>query len=97
MKTLKIQKPIENRNVKSILNIFDLKTGKYETVAVIDALAEAPNWEKDGKQLVYNSQGRLYRFNIETKISTQIDSQYCNHCKCRYLDIFLHFSCALES
>ena len=40
MKTLKIQKPIENRNVKSILNIFDLKTGKYETVAVIDALAE---------------------------------------------------------
>lgn len=80
MKTLKIQKPIENRNVKSILNIFDLKTGKYETVAVIDALAEAPNWEKDGKHLVYNSLGRLFRFDIDAKKSTQIDSQYCNHC-----------------
>jgi Tol biopolymer transport system component len=80
MKTLKNQKPIENRNVKSILNIFDLKTGKYETVAVIDALAEAPNWEKDGKHLVYNSLGRLFRFDIDAKTSTQIDSQYCNHC-----------------
>ncbi|MEE1063958.1 MAG: transporter [Paludibacteraceae bacterium] len=80
MKTLKIQKPIENRNVKSILNIFDLKTGEYETVAIIDALAEAPNWENNGKHLVYNSLGRLYRFNIETKVSSMIDSQYCRHC-----------------
>ncbi len=80
MKTLKTQKPIENRNVKSILNIFDLKTGTYEAVAVIDALAEAPNWESNGKNLVYNSLGRLYHFNIESRISTMIDSQYCNHC-----------------
>ena len=80
MKTLKIQKTIENRNVKSILNIFDLKTRSYETVTIIDALAEAPNWENDGKHLVYNSLGRLYRFDIETKVSSMIDSQYCNHC-----------------
>lgn len=63
MKTLKTQKPIENRNVKSLLNIFDLTTGTYETIAIIDALAEAPNWENNGKYLVYNSLGRLYRFN----------------------------------
>ena len=80
MRTLKEQKPIENRNVKSILNIFNLKTKTYETVAIIDALAEAPNWERDGIHLVYNSLGRLYRFNIETKVSTMIDSHYCNHC-----------------
>lgn len=35
---------------------------------------EAPNWTRDGKALIYNSEGRLYRFDLTTKTSVVIDT-----------------------
>ena len=49
----------------SELAIFDLKTGTAQTVLQTDCLIEAPNWTPDGKVLIVNSDGRLYRVNLD--------------------------------
>jgi Tol biopolymer transport system component len=35
---------------------------------------QAPNWTRDGKALVYNAGGRLYRFDLATKTPAAIDT-----------------------
>jgi Tol biopolymer transport system component len=35
---------------------------------------QAPNWTRDGKSLIYNADGKLYRFDLGTKTPTLIDT-----------------------
>ena len=35
---------------------------------------QAPNWTRDGKSLIYNGSGRLYRFDLATNTPTVIDT-----------------------
>lgn len=71
---------IEKRNVVSILEVVEVETGKRTIVQEFDVLIEAPNWLKDGKHLIYNSEGKIYKYNMDTSISTVIDSGICVHC-----------------
>jgi Tol biopolymer transport system component len=80
MNTLKEPQKMDNRNVVSILETVDIATGERETLARFDDLIEAPNWAIDGKTLIYNSRGRVYAFDIETKKSAVIESGYVDHC-----------------
>lgn len=45
----------------SLLEIFDITNGNRSVVATFDYLIEAPNWTPDGKYLVFNSGGHLYK------------------------------------
>ncbi|MCJ1688349.1 biopolymer transporter Tol [Rathayibacter sp. VKM Ac-2927] len=45
----------------SQLIIADLENGAEEVVLEIDRMIESPNWTPDGRWLVVNGQGRLYR------------------------------------
>jgi TolB protein len=58
----------------SRLEILDVSSGHRQIVYSRDDVFEAPNWTRDGKALIFNSQGRLYRFDLETKIPTPIDT-----------------------
>ena len=58
--------PWDRSRDQSVLQVYHLETGEIETVAEFDTLIEAPNWSKDGKYLVYNSAGRVFRFDLET-------------------------------
>jgi Tol biopolymer transport system component len=49
----------------SELAIFDLKTGTAQTVLQTARLIEAPNWTPDGKALIVNGDGRLYRVSLD--------------------------------
>lgn len=49
----------------SILQILDTKTGRTVTVKEFPYTIEAPNWTSDGKWLIYNSCGRIYRISPE--------------------------------
>lgn len=71
---------MDGRNVNSILETVDVATGEREVLARFDYLIEAPNWAKDGKTLFYNSRGKIYAFNLETRESAVIDSDYVDHC-----------------
>jgi Tol biopolymer transport system component len=51
--------------LRSELAIFDLKTGTVHSVMQTDRLIEAPNWTPDGKALIVNGDGLLYRVSLE--------------------------------
>ena len=65
---------------ESILEIYDIETGEREIVKEFDYLIEAPNWSPDGKSLVYNSNGRIHVFDLETKESREVDTGFVNGC-----------------
>jgi TolB protein len=53
--------------VRSNLSVYDLETKSVHVVYSADKLWEAPNWSPDGKFLMANSGGMLYRFVLDAK------------------------------
>lgn len=49
--------------LRSHLEVLDLKTRQSRRIHVEDGLLEAPNWSRDGKYLLVNARGRLFRIN----------------------------------
>ena len=45
----------------SCLEVFDLGSGTHTVIREFPFLIEAPNWSPDGKWLLVNKEGRLYR------------------------------------
>jgi Tol biopolymer transport system component len=62
--------------IGSNLEILDVGSGKRETVYRVPDSMQAPNWTPDGKALIYNRNGRLYRFDLYKKDPTVIDSGF---------------------
>lgn len=53
------------RKLKSHVSIFDLKTRRVSELFAADGVWEAPNWSPDGKSLLVNSGGKLYRVGLD--------------------------------
>jgi Tol biopolymer transport system component len=53
--------PRTQQKITAILEIMDVTTGKRTVVREFPFSIEAPNWTPDGKWLVYNSGGKLYK------------------------------------
>src|SRR5579859_163893 len=51
--------------LKSHVSIFDLNSRKVTELFAADGVWEAPNWSPDGKSLLINSEGKLYRVALE--------------------------------
>lgn len=49
---------------KSVLQVFDIASGKITTLKKFDCVIEAPNWSADGKYITYNSNGRIYKMDL---------------------------------
>jgi TolB protein len=58
----------------SRLELLDVASGHRQIIYSVDRVIEAPNWTRDGKALIYNSDGRLYRFDLETRTPSPIDT-----------------------
>lgn len=65
---------------KSFLEVYDIETGESRLLKKFDCVIEAPNWSADGKFLTYNSEGRIYRYEIETGAITEVPSYFVNNC-----------------
>lgn len=65
---------------QSVLEIYDVETGTRTVVAEMDYCIEAPNWTPDGKALIYNSNGCMFRIDLETKEITRIDTGFVTDC-----------------
>ena len=48
----------------SRLEILDTETGARKVIYSTTGHVEAPNWSRDGKYLIYNSGGKLYKFDL---------------------------------
>jgi Tol biopolymer transport system component len=64
----------------SALQSYNIETGERTLLKEFDYHLEAPNWTPDGKALVYNSKGQIYRFDLTTKESTHIPTGQCTGC-----------------
>ena len=51
----------QQQKIISMLEILDVTTGERSVVKEFPYLIEAPNWTPDGKWLVYNSGGKIYK------------------------------------
>lgn len=50
--------------IGSNLELLDIASGEREIIYQSTGIFEAPNWTLDGKALIYNSSGLLYRFDL---------------------------------
>lgn len=62
--------------VKSSLEIFNIETDVRTVLWEANDHFEAPNWSPDGKFMIYNSHGSLYKIDISTKKISQINTGF---------------------
>ncbi|UOB16429.1 TolB family protein [Abyssalbus ytuae] len=71
-KNVRIIKPVNpdfqpySDYIGSHLEIMNVTTGDRKILMSSDHSIQAPNWTPDGKTLIYNSNGLLYQYNLET-------------------------------
>jgi Tol biopolymer transport system component len=58
----------------SDIQILDLATQNSRIIYQSPVSLQAANWMKDGKHLLYNSDGLLYTFNLKTNTPTQLNT-----------------------
>lgn len=58
----------------SRLEIMDVKTGLRKVIFATQGHIEAPNWSADGKFLIYNSGGLLYKFPLVSRVPERINT-----------------------
>ncbi|MDR0563160.1 MAG: transporter [Spirochaetaceae bacterium] len=80
MQVLQTPRKQEDRGVFSILEIINIRTGKRTALREFDDTVEAPNWTKDGKHLIYNRNGRIYRYELATGTIAEIYSGVATAC-----------------
>jgi Tol biopolymer transport system component len=62
--------------IGSNLEILDVESGSRKIIYRAPDSIQAPNWTPDGKALIYNSGGRLYRFDLAKKTPVVIDTGF---------------------
>jgi len=64
--------------IGSLLEIMDVESGKRQILGGDPGSWQAPNWTPDGKSLVYNSEGLLYRRELESGITEVLNTGFAN-------------------
>lgn len=62
--------------IGSNLEILEVETGNRKILFRSPDSLQAPNWTPDGRALIYNSKGRLYRFELAQKTSVTLDTGF---------------------
>ncbi|MES2796111.1 MAG: biopolymer transporter TolR [Bacteroidota bacterium] len=60
--------------IGSNLEIMDVKTGVRKILHNAPNSLQAPNWSKDGKFLLYNSEGKMYKYDIAAGQISQLNT-----------------------
>jgi len=62
--------------IGSNLEIMDIENGDRKIIYRSSESLQAPNWSPDGRALIYNSKGRLYRFDLASNTPEVIDTDF---------------------
>jgi Tol biopolymer transport system component len=68
------------RDSYSTLETLDVFSGERKTLKEFDYVIEAPNWTRDGRFLVYNSRGRIYKYELASGQITELASGFAIDC-----------------
>lgn len=71
---------IAQRDSFSILETVDVFTGERKILKEFDHVIEAPNWTKDGKYLVFNSNGRMFTYEMSSGAVKEINTGFAIDC-----------------
>jgi TolB protein len=75
-----LRKFMAERDTFSTLETVDAHSGERHILKEFDYVIEAPNWTRDGKYLVYNSQGRMYTYELANGEIKEIDTGFAIDC-----------------
>ena len=62
--------------IGSNMEMIVVENGKRMVLFDENRSLQAPNWTRDGKALIYNSEGKLYHFDLEKKLSEVINTGF---------------------
>lgn len=65
--------------IGSNLELLDVATQKRRIIYQNPGSIQAPNWNKDGKTLIYNSDGHLYQFDLATNVPQALNTGDAKH------------------
>ena len=65
--------------IGSHIEILDLESGKRRIVFSSPKSLQAPNWSPEGKSLYYNSEGKIYKLNLATNTSVEINTGFAQN------------------
>ena len=71
---------LAQRDTFSILETVDVFSGERKVLKEFDHVIEAPNWTKDGKYLVFNSNGRMFTYEMATGEVKEINTAFAIDC-----------------
>jgi TolB protein len=60
--------------IGSQLEIMNIKTGNRKVIYTVPNSIQAPNWTRDGKSLLYNSEGKIYKYDIASGKVEQLNT-----------------------
>jgi TolB protein len=60
--------------IGSSIETMDVLTGKRQILYTSPKSLQAPNWTPDGKSLIYNTNGLMFRFNLQSHTSALINT-----------------------
>lgn len=64
--------------IGSMLEVMDVESGKRCILAGDPGSWQAPNWHPEEKSLIYNADGLLYGFDLHSRESTLLNSDFAN-------------------
>lgn len=65
--------------IGSHIEVMDVTTGHRKIVYSENRSLQAPNWTHDGKYLIYNADGKMYRFELETGKNELLNTGECTN------------------
>ena len=68
------------KNLESELVLLNINTGKEKVILREKRHFEAPNWSRDGKFLIINSNGKLEKISVSGKKLRVIDTGFADNC-----------------
>lgn len=75
-----LRKYMSMRDTYSTLETLDVFSGKRKALKEFDYVIEAPNWTRDGRFLIYNSRGRIYKYELSSGQITELASDFAIDC-----------------
>lgn len=75
-----LRQKLAQRASVSVLETLDVETGARTVLKEFDVVIEAPNWTRDGRRLIFNSQGGMFAYELSSGEVTRIDTGFAVDC-----------------
>ena len=62
--------------IGSDLELLDVASGGRRVIYHVTDSLQAPNWTRDGKSLIFNRNGRLYRFDLKKGVPLELNTDF---------------------